>query len=68
MQNIEHKTVLITGGSKGIGYGIAEVLLKEKMKVAITSRSLKAAEEAASRLNKIGTGEAMGISADVRNL
>lgn len=68
MQNLENKTVLITGGTKGIGYGIAEVLLKEKMKVAITSRSLKAAEEAAARLNKNGAGEAMGLSADVRNL
>ena len=68
MQNLENKTMLITGGTKGIGYGIAEVLLKEKMKVAITSRSLKAAEEAAAQLNKNGAGEAMGLSADVRNL
>ena len=68
MQKLENKTVLITGGTKGIGYGIAEVLLKEKMKVAITSRSLKTAEEAAARLTKNGAGEAMGIGADVRNL
>lgn len=68
MQKLENKTVLITGGSKGIGYGIAEILMREKMRVAITSRSQKAAEDAAARLNKMGTGEAMGIGADVRDL
>lgn len=67
MQNLENKTVLITGGSKGIGYGIAEFLIREKMRVAITSRSQKAADDAAARLNKTGGGEAMGIEADVRN-
>ncbi len=68
MQNIEHKTVLITGGSKGIGYGIAEVLLREKMKVAITSRSQKAVDEAVAKLRTIGSGEVMGIATDVRDL
>ena len=68
MKKLENKTVLITGGSKGIGFGIAEVLMREKMKIGITSRSKKAAEEAAARLNKIGGGEAIGIEADVRDL
>jgi NAD(P)-dependent dehydrogenase (short-subunit alcohol dehydrogenase family) len=67
MENLEKKTVLITGGSKGIGYGIAEVLMREKMRVAITSRTQKAADDAAAQLNKRGGGEAMGIAADVRN-
>lgn len=39
----------------------------EGMKVAITSRSEKAAKEAADQLNQLGTGEAMGIQADVRD-
>ncbi len=67
MQTLENKTVLITGGSKGIGYGIAEILIKEKMKVAVTSRSQKAADDAAASLRKAGVGEAMGLAADVRN-
>lgn len=68
MENLENKTALITGGSKGIGYGIAEVLVKAKMRVAITSRSEKGVEEAASKLNKLGPGEAIGVVADVRDL
>lgn len=61
------KTALITGGSKGIGYGIAEVLIKEGIHVAVTSRSLQAAEEAAATLNTLGGGQAIGIAADVRD-
>ncbi len=62
------KTALITGGSKGIGYGIAEVLIKEGIKVAITSRTQEAADTAAASLNQIKAGYAIGIASDVRNL
>lgn len=50
MNQVKDKVVYITGGSKGIGYGIAKVLLEQGAKVAITSRHLKAAEEAAKSL------------------
>ena len=62
------KTALITGGTKGIGYGIAEVLINDGIKVAITSRSSVAAELAANQLNEIKAGYALGIGADVRDL
>ncbi len=62
------RTALITGGSKGIGYGVAEVLIKEGVKVAITSRSSVAAELAAAKLNEIKPGHALGMAADVRDL
>lgn len=61
------KVALITGGSKGIGYGVAEALIKKGMNVAITSRSKEAAEKAASELSKSGSGEALGLEADVRD-
>lgn len=67
MQNIKNKTALITGGSKGIGYGIAAALVAKGMNVAITSRSQDAADKATAKLNKIGGGEAIGIEADVRD-
>lgn len=66
-QSIENKTALITGGSKGIGYGIAAALMAEGMHVAITSRSLAAAQKAADELNQLGKGMALAIEADVRD-
>ena len=62
------KTALITGGSKGIGYGIAEALIRDGIRVAITSRSQQNADEAANALNKIREGYALAIESDVRNL
>lgn len=62
------KTALITGGSKGIGYGVAEVLIKEGIKVAITSRTQAAADEAAAALNALVPGSVIGIEADVRSI
>lgn len=62
------KTALITGGSKGIGYGIAQVLIKDGINVAITSRSAHVAEQAASQLNQIRPDAALGMEADVRSL
>ncbi len=67
MNNLQGKTALITGGSKGIGYGIAESLLKEGMNVAITSRHQASAEEAARRLSAVGPGKVLALVADVRD-
>ncbi|RYU94452.1 SDR family oxidoreductase [Emticicia agri] len=61
------RTALVTGGSKGIGYGVAEVLIKEGIKVAITSRTQEAADEAAAALNKIKEGYALPLVSDVRD-
>jgi len=55
MKNLKDKVAYITGGSKGIGYGVAKTLLSEGMKVAITSRSLNAAKQAAASLEKDGS-------------
>ncbi len=68
MQNLENKVALVTGGSKGIGYGVAEALMKQGMKVAITSRSQSSADEAAQKLNQAGQGQALGLEADVRSM
>jgi hypothetical protein len=52
MNNLTNKVAYITGGSKGIGYGIAKTLLNHGMKVAITSRTMSAAKQAAASLTK----------------
>lgn len=67
MESNENKVALITGGSKGIGYGIAEALVGAGFRVAITSRNVESAREAAVEIAKSGEGEAIGIAADVRD-
>lgn len=60
---IKNKVAYITGGSKGIGLGIAQTLLDNGMKVAISSRHMDAAEKAAASLN---AGErVLAIESDV---
>ncbi len=61
------KTAYITGGSKGIGLGIAAALLEMGMNVAITGRDQAALETAAAGLAEIGKGEILVIQSDVRN-
>jgi NAD(P)-dependent dehydrogenase (short-subunit alcohol dehydrogenase family) len=61
------KTTIVTGGSKGIGYGIAESLIKEGWHVAITGRTQRSLDDAILRLSQIRKDHAMGIVADVRN-
>ncbi len=50
--NIKNKVAYITGGSKGIGYGIAKTLLENGMKVAISSRKIEDAKKAALTLSQ----------------
>jgi NAD(P)-dependent dehydrogenase (short-subunit alcohol dehydrogenase family) len=67
MNNLENKVVYITGGSKGIGYGIAKKMLDNGMRVAITSRNMNAAKEAAESLTK-DASKILAIESDVTSL
>ncbi|MGB5171708.1 MAG: SDR family oxidoreductase [Eudoraea sp.] len=51
MENLENKVAYITGGSKGIGLGVAKKLLQIGMKVAISGRSWESLEKAKLLLN-----------------
>ncbi len=63
-EKLNNKVVYITGGSKGIGYGIAQTMLANGAKVAISSRTLKAAQTAAAQL---GEG-VLALESDVSSL
>jgi 3-oxoacyl-[acyl-carrier protein] reductase len=67
MNKLANKVAYITGGSKGIGYGIAQILLNEGMKVAITSRNLAAAKKAAETLSR-DSSKILALESDVASL
>ena len=67
MNNLTNKVAYITGGSKGIGYGIAKILLDNGMKVAITSRTISAAKMAAESLSK-DLSKVLALESDVISL
>tara|TARA_R110002126_G_scaffold9207_12_gene42023 strand:+ start:1709 stop:2422 length:714 start_codon:yes stop_codon:yes gene_type:complete len=66
MNNLKGKVAYITGGSKGIGFGIASTLLKAGMKVAISSRLLENAENAAKELGP--EDKVLAVASDVSKL
>ena len=63
---MKDKVAYITGGTKGIGFGIAQVLLKHGIKVAVSGRKQEDAEEAARILSE-DDSKVFGIASDVKN-
>lgn len=64
---MKDKIAFITGGSKGIGYGIAESLAQEGVHSVLTSRSQANADKAARLLSEKYNVKCIGIEADVRD-
>jgi 3-oxoacyl-[acyl-carrier protein] reductase len=56
---------LVTGGSKGIGRGIASVFAAAGANVAIGARSQADIDSAVAALDGVGAGEVMGVTVDV---
>jgi len=64
MNTMKNKVAYITGGSKGIGFGIARTLLEAGIKVAISGRNTEAIEQAKKGL---GNQNVIALTSDVRN-
>lgn len=63
--NLEGKVAYITGGSKGIGYAVAQALLEKGMKVAISGRNQDSIASAIESLEP--KSAVLGIRSDVVN-
>jgi glucose 1-dehydrogenase len=64
---LQNKVAVITGGSRGLGYAIAEAYAREGAKVVIASRSQNAVDKAVRKLQEKGA-QAEGIVCDVADL
>ncbi len=63
--NLENKVAVVTGGTKGIGYAIAESLVKAGVSVLICGRNRTELRDAVADLSK--HGNAGGEVCDVRS-
>ena len=62
---VQDKIAIVTGGAKGLGYGISRRLARDGAKLLITGRDGAATERVAAEIrDEIGTA-AFGISADM---
>ncbi|MDR1397398.1 MAG: glucose 1-dehydrogenase [Desulfarculales bacterium] len=63
--DLSGKVALVTGGSKGIGFGMAEALAHAGADLIIASRNLEQCRIAAEHMKKIKGNRAIAISCDV---
>lgn len=63
--NIQDKVIFITGSSRGVGNGIAKVLLDEGCKVIINGRDEISLKKTYKKLNKIYPGKIISVKGDV---
>ena len=61
------RTVFITGGASGIGFGIAKAMVNAGHHVIVADINQQASEQAASELNNLGNGSASAVAIDVCN-
>ena len=62
------KTAFITGGSRGIGLGVAHALVQIGYRVTITGRDQQRLADAERTLNALSPGSALALVCDVRSL
>ncbi|HJT94089.1 MAG TPA: 3-oxoacyl-ACP reductase FabG [Mycobacterium sp.] len=67
MFSLDGRSVLVTGGSKGIGRGIASVFASAGAHVAVAARSVQDIDATVSALDGLGTGTVIGVAVDVTN-
>ncbi|MFI9612532.1 SDR family oxidoreductase [Streptomyces sp. NPDC052023] len=65
LPELSGKAALVTGGSRGIGYGVAEALVARGDRVCITGRNEEALKEA---VEKLGADRVIGVAGKAHDL
>src|SRR6266705_5884787 len=65
--DLNGKTAIVTGGTKGIGRAIAKALIDEGISVCISARNQDETDHAAKELNRSAGARAIGLPCDVRD-
>jgi 3-oxoacyl-[acyl-carrier protein] reductase len=65
--DLNGKVAIVTGGTKGIGRGIAEALVREGSNVSVSARSRNEIDETVRELRALGRGSVTGVVCDVRD-
>lgn len=60
-ENLKGKTIIVVGGSSGIGLAVAQLAFALQARVTLTSRDLVRARTAAASIDKHVTGEVLNI-------
>ena len=63
--SLSGRSAIVTGGSKGIGFAVAQRFAQSGADVAILARGKPALEEAVAAIKKTTNGKVIGVSADV---
>ncbi len=63
--NLSESTILVTGGTSGIGYAAAKLLIEAGAKVAITGRHADTVQRAANEIGAFGIVADVGQPADI---
>ena len=63
---LKGKVAIVTGGTKGIGRGVAEALVQEGINICVSARTRNEIDETVRALSALGKGSAIGIVCDVR--
>lgn len=64
---IENKVAYITGGTKGVGYGIAKILLQNNVSVAFSGRKKEEVQKVENELKQY-SANVLGLISDVKNM
>ncbi len=65
--DLNGKTALVTGGTKGIGRAIADALVRNSANVVVSSRNEIEVDATVAELNQVNGGQAAGFVCDVRS-